>query len=251
MTRGSDVRTRARDSVRGAGTDTGGTDTTGTDAGAGREVPAQKPAMRSVGDVMTHAVIAVGRDATFKEITEKMHQWRVSAVPVVEADVRVIGVVSEADLLAKEEYRNQAPGIAEPRDYAEEVRKSGALTAGDLMTSPAVAVREDAQLTEAARIMARKRVKRLPVVDGTGRLTGIVSRSDLLKVFLRSDGDIADEIEREVLDLLPGVGPSARVQVEKGVATVSGHLEDASLVPVLARLIRSVEGVVDVEFDLD
>ncbi|WP_314174507.1 CBS domain-containing protein [Streptomyces winkii] len=205
---------------------------------------------------MTRAVIAVGREATFKDITRKMREWQVSAVPVLEADGRVIGVVSEADLLAKEEYRDGAPVLGEPRERMEQLRKSGALTAGELMTTPAVSVHEDAPLAEAARIMAHMRVKRLPVVDGEGRLRGIASRVDLLKVFLRTDEDIAAEIRRDVIGMLPGTAaspspPSLRVDVEKGVVTVTGELADSSLVPVAARLIRSVEGVVDVRFDLD
>jgi CBS domain-containing protein len=216
---------------------------------------------RTVGDVMTRTVIAVGRQATFKDITQNMREWHVSAVPVLEADGRVIGVVSEADLLAKEEYRDGVPALGEPRERMEQLRKSGALSAGELMTTPAVSVHEDAPLTEAARIMAHKRVKRLPVVDGEGRLAGIVSRVDLLKVFLRTDEDIAEEITRDVIDMLPGaaaspaspasLSSSLRVRVEKGVVTVMGEPADPSLVPVVARLIRSVEGVVDVRFDLD
>ena len=206
--------------------------------------------LRTVGDVMTHTVVAVGLQAAFKEIAQTMHDWRASAVPVLEADGRVIGVVSEADLLAKEEYRDGVPNLNEPRERMEQLLKSGALTAGDLMTSPAVSVHEDAQLTEAARIMARKRVKRLPVVDGEGRLRGIVSRGDLLKVFLRADGDIAEEIRRDVVSLLPKTDSSIDVHVDEGVVTVTGHLTDSALTPVLARLIRSVEGVVDTRFDL-
>lgn len=220
-------------------------------AGTARQDPVEGASLRTVADVMTHTVIAVGRGAAFKDITENMHEWRVSAVPVIEADGRVIGVVSEADLLAKEEYRDGVPGLNEPRERMQQLLKSGALTAGDLMSTPAVSVHQDAQLTEAARIMARMRVKRLPVVDGEGRLAGIVSRGDLLKVFLRSDEDIAEEIRREIIGLLPGAGPSLRVEVEKGVATVRGELHDSSYVPVATRLIRSVEGVVDVEFDLE
>ncbi|OEV12954.1 hypothetical protein AN218_06010 [Streptomyces nanshensis] len=200
---------------------------------------------------MTHTVVAVGRQATFKDVAENMHEWRVSGMPVVEADGRVIGVVTEADLLAKEEYRDGVPNLNEPRERMERLLKSGALTAGEMMSTPAISVHQDARVTEAARIMAWKGVKRLPVVDGAGRLVGIVSRSDLLKVFLRSDEEIAEEIRQEVLGLLPDAAPTLRVQVDEGLATVRGTLDDRSLVPVAARLIRSVEGVVDVDFDLD
>ena len=219
--------------------------------GAAGQGPGPGASPRTVGDVMTRAVVAVGREAPFKDVTRNMREWGVSALPVLEADGRVIGVVSEADLLAKEEYREEPPGLNEPRERIARLLKSGGLTAGDVMSSPAVSVHEDAQLTEAARIMARKQVKRLPVVDGEGRLTGIVSRSDLLKVFLREDEEIADEIRREVLSLLPGAGQGLRVDVEKGVATVRGELTDTSLVPVVARLIRSVEGVVVVRVETE
>ncbi|RAJ59987.1 BON domain-containing protein [Streptomyces sp. Amel2xB2] len=220
-------------------------------AGAHRQDRADGASLRAVADVMTHTVVAVGRQATFKDVAENMHEWRVSGMPVVEADGRVIGVVTEADLLAKEEYRDGVPNLNEPRERMERLLKSGALTAGEMMSTPAVSVHQDARVTEAARIMAWKGVKRLPVVDGAGRLVGIVSRSDLLKVFLRSDEEIAEEIRQEVLGLLPDAAPTLRVQVDEGLATVRGTLDDRSLVPVAARLIRSVEGVVDVDFDLD
>ncbi|WP_079131858.1 CBS domain-containing protein [Streptomyces nanshensis] len=220
-------------------------------AGAHRQDRADGASLRAVADVMTHTVVAVGRQATFKDVAENMHEWRVSGMPVVEADGRVIGVVTEADLLAKEEYRDGVPNLNEPRERMERLLKSGALTAGEMMSTPAISVHQDARVTEAARIMAWKGVKRLPVVDGAGRLVGIVSRSDLLKVFLRSDEEIAEEIRQEVLGLLPDAAPTLRVQVDEGLATVRGTLDDRSLVPVAARLIRSVEGVVDVDFDLD
>jgi CBS domain-containing protein len=125
------------------------------------------------------------------------------------------------------------------------------VTAGELMTSPALTVHANATLAQAARTMAHEKVKRLPVVDDLGRLQGIVSRADLLKVFLREDEDIAEEVRREVVSyLFPTPASSARVAVRDGVVTVSGRLRDASLVPVAARLIRAVEGVVDVEFDV-
>jgi CBS-domain-containing membrane protein len=231
MGRGNDPReTAAEDSARDAA------------RGAARE-----PSTSTVSDVMTRSVVATSRLNGFKKIAQTMHEWHVSALPVLEADGRVIGVVSEADLLPKE-YRRHIAGADEPRERAEELLKSGGLTADELMTSPAVSVHADAQLTEAARIMARMRVKRMPVVDGGGRLAGIVSRSDLLKVFLRGDEEIAEEIRRDVLGLLPGDTSAVQVRVEKGVATVTGSLPDPSLVPVTARLVRSVEGVVDVRF---
>lgn len=200
-----------------------------------------------VSDVMTHTAVAVGRRASYKEIVELMEQWKVSALPVLEGEGRVIGVVSEADLLPKEEYRVDSPTAAEPPPA--DAAKAGAVYAEELMSSPAVTVHADATIAEAARIMARRRVKRLPVVDGVGLLEGVVSRSDLLKVFLRSDEDIAAEIRDIVLPDVPTTAQVA-VSVKDGVVVLSGHLNDRALVPLLARAVRAVEGVVDIRLDL-
>ncbi|MEU7059114.1 CBS domain-containing protein [Streptomyces sp. NPDC046197] len=204
-----------------------------------------------VSDVMTHTVGAVGRRASFKEIVQMMEDWQVSALPVLEGQDRVVGVVSEADLLPTEEFRDTpGEGYARLRRPAA-LAKTGALTAEELMSSPAVTVRANATLAEAARIMARAEVKRLPVVDDLGVLEGIVSRADLLKVFLREDEDIAEEVRREIVAyLFPPPASAIRAEVRDGVVTLVGRIRDASLVPVAARLVRAVEGVVDVKFDL-
>ena len=201
------------------------------------------PSPYTVSDVMTHTVVAVGRDAPFKEIVELIDQWKVSALPVLAGEGRVIGVVSEADLLAKEEFRDTDEG-----DLAQRAKAAG-VTAGELMSTPAVTVHADASLAEAARIMARRHVKRLPVIDGVGMLQGVVSRSDLLKVFLRSDEEIAEEIRHDVLARLP-VTTALTVSVAEGVVTLAGSMPDRALVPVVARALRAVEGVVDIRLDL-
>ncbi|MFF7547088.1 CBS domain-containing protein [Streptomyces canus] len=204
-----------------------------------------------VSDVMTQTVAAIGRGASFKEIVRMMHDWKVSALPVLDGEGRVVGVVSEADLLPKEEFRDSDPDRYTQLRRLSDLAKAGAVTAGELMTSPALTVHANATLAQAARIMAHEKVKRLPVVDDLGMLQGIVSRADLLKVFLREDEDIAGEVRREVVSyLFPTPASSARVAVRDGVVTLSGRIRDASLVPVAARLIRAVEGVVDVEFDI-
>ncbi|WP_431962544.1 CBS domain-containing protein [Actinacidiphila sp. bgisy160] len=199
-----------------------------------------------VGDVMTRKVVAVALGTSFKEIVRTLEQWKVSAVPVVADGTRVVGVVSEADLLRKEEHHeDDAPPVGAGRD------KAAAATSEELMTAPAVTVREDAPLAQAARTMALHRVKRLPVVDADGALQGVVSRGDLLKVFLRPDEDIVRDV-REVIagEFLPGAWQLVDVEAADGIVTVSGLLADRSLVPVVARMVRSVEGVVDVRFDL-
>jgi CBS-domain-containing membrane protein len=199
----------------------------------------------TVSDVMTHTVVAVGRDAPFKEIVQLFDQWKVSALPVLEGEGRVVGVVSEADLLHKEEFRD----ADETRGNLADRLKAGADTAGELMNAPAVSVHPDATLAEAARIMARRKVKRLPVVDRVGLLQGVVSRGDLLKVFLRPDEELAEEIRGSVLTSLPST-EAVTVAVAEGVVTLGGSLPDRGLVPVLARAVRAVEGVVDIRLDL-
>jgi CBS domain-containing protein len=205
-----------------------------------------------VGDVMSRPVVAVLQGAAFKEIVETMNRWQVSALPVLADGNLVVGVVSEADLLPKEEFRDSDPPRMEQARRLDDLAKAGATTAEQIMTSPAVTIHADATLAQAARLMAHARVKRLPVVDTEGALQGVVSRSDLLKVFLRPDDELAAEIRREVLDrLFPAFAGEIQVRVVGGVATLSGRIHDSSLVPVVARLVRAVEGIVDVEWALD
>ncbi|MFD4502834.1 CBS domain-containing protein [Streptomyces sp. NPDC058457] len=197
-----------------------------------------------VSDVMTHTVLALRHGAAFKDIVKAMQQWHVSAAPVLDDDGRVVGVVSEADLLRKEQARADAPGRRPESDRAKET----AVTAEELMTVPAITVHPGATLPEAARTMARHGVKRLPVVDADGLLRGVVSRADLLKVFLRDDEDIADEIRREIVPhLFPDSAEPVRVRVRDGVVTLTGRVPDTALVPVATGWVRGVDGVVAVD----
>ncbi|MEE1742883.1 MULTISPECIES: CBS domain-containing protein [unclassified Streptomyces] len=187
--------------------------------------------LRTVDDVMTHAVVTVNRGAPFKDIVEAMRQWRMSALPVVSDEGRVVGVVSEADLLFK------AQGTDESR----------AVTAGQLMTVPAVTVPRNAGIAGAARLMARGHLKRLPVVDDDGRLVGVVSRGDLLKIYLRPDEDIAQQLRELIMaQLIPAGSANVYVHVADGIVRLSGTVPDPSLVDVLVRVARTVPGVVDV-----
>lgn len=205
----------------------------------------------TVSDVMTHTVVAVGRDAPFKQIVKLLHQWKVSALPVLEGEGRVVGLVSEAELLPKEEFHDSDPDRFTQLSRLPDLAKAGALTAGELMSTPVVTVHAEATVAQAARIMAQRKVKRLPVVDDKGLLVGVVSRVDLLKVFLRTDEELADEVRRQVVEpLFPARRNVVRVEVAEGMVTVTGRIADTSLVPVAARAVRAVEGVVDVEFRL-
>ena len=207
-------------------------------------------APHTVRDVMTTTVVAVSRDATYKDVVEAMHRWNVSALPVLHGDDGVVGVVSEADLLPKQELRDSDPSRLEHLLRASELGKASAVTVGGLMTAPAICVRPETALAEAARLMGTKRVKRLPVIDGDNRLIGVVSRCDVLKGFLRSDEAIRSEVRHEVVSALFPDEPSLQVSVVRGVVTVEGHLRDTSLVPAALRLVHAIEGVVDVRFEL-
>jgi CBS domain-containing protein len=209
-------------------------------------------------DVMTTKVVTAEPSTPFKEIAARLAQHRISAVPVVDADRRVLGIVTEADMLLKQEHPD--PKATVPliwtRRRRQERAKAAAAVAGKLMTAPAVTVPPTATVTEAARRMHTARVKRLPVVDERGQLLGIVSRGDLLKVFTRPDEAIRSEIINEVIvgDLM--MNPSRfRIRVEDGVVVLEGKAELSSLIPYLVRAIHHVEGVVRVEnrlsFDVD
>lgn len=203
--------------------------------------------LRTVGDVMTKTVVTVTPDADFKEIVTAMELWKVTAIPVIEGEGRVVGIVSEADLLPKEEFREHRPGLIEQMRHPVDTAKAGSLRAEELMTSPAVTIRPDATLPQTARLMADRRIKRLPVVDADGTLKGIISRADLLKIFLRSDDELAIEIRREVVERLFPLSPKdIKIDVTHGVVTLTGRVRDAHLIPLATRLAQAVEGVVDV-----
>jgi CBS domain-containing protein len=211
-----------------------------------------------VRDVMTTEVVAVEAWTPFKEIVARLAEHRISAVPVLDADGRVLGVVTEADLLLKQEHPD--PEVDVPLAWSkrrrQERKKAAAVVAGKLMTTPPLTVPPTATVTEAARHLHTARVKRLPVVDEEGRLVGIVSRADLLKVFTRPD----DAIRRELMeDVIVGdfmMNPSRFfIHVDDGVVVLQGRVERRSLIPYLVRTVHGVEGVVRVEdrltFDVD
>ncbi|MFF8993740.1 CBS domain-containing protein [Streptomyces sp. NPDC014983] len=201
-----------------------------------------------VSDVMTVPAVAVGRDTRFKEIVRDMEQRHVSALPVLGDDGRVVGVVSEADLLPKQEFGGRRLTRFERIRRRSDLARAAALTAEELMTTPVVTVRPDDTLAQAARLMSVEHVAWLPVVDDEHRLRGIVSRGDLLKVFLRSDEAIEEEVRRTVVSyLFPALAHAIHVSVRDGIVTLRGPVHDTSLLWVAERLTRAVEGVVGVE----
>ncbi|MEV1248723.1 CBS domain-containing protein [Nonomuraea sp. NPDC049750] len=213
----------------------------------------------TVRDVMTAQVTSVMADTLFKDVAEVLVANGISAVPVVDGDEQVLGVVSEGDLMRKEEFREQYCGESyQPplrarlrRRMTGQVeggrRKAAGDTAADLMTAPAVTVAPSASTARAARIMDECGVKRLIVVDAEGRLQGIVSRRDLLRMYLRDD----DEIRRRVVE---GIPSHARwndrdgiiVEVHNGIVTLSGHTGKRSEAAAAVRTAEGLDGIVDV-----
>jgi CBS domain-containing protein len=200
---------------------------------------------RTVGDVMTREVVRVAPATGFREIAALLTEFGITAVPVVDAADRPVGVVSEGDLIRTQAAQEDPAGLLPPP--ADRPARSGVVTAGTLMSSPVVCVGSSESVVVAARLMDRHRVKRLPVVDEDGRLVGLVSRHDLLRVFLRDDQAIRSEIVEEVLGQVAGVSPATvGVEVEQGQVVLSGVIDPSYLGPIVARLCAAVDGVVSV-----
>jgi CBS domain-containing protein len=203
-----------------------------------------------VRDVMTSRVVWVTKDAPYKEVAARLRENGVSAFPVLDDEGKVIGVVSEADLLTKEALDggyDGMPGMITGLLRRKEQGKARGITAADLMTHPAVTISPDAAVENAARLMYKSTIERLPVVDADGRLTGIITRADVLSVFDRSDDELRAEITGDVLlgDFL--VDPAAiMVTVSNGVVTLTGVPENNELGHEIVQRVRHVQGVVAV-----
>lgn len=205
----------------------------------------------TVKDVMTTHVVAVKRTASFKEMIVRMRKSRVSAFPVVDDAGRVIGVVSQADMLNKEADLAPGPGplsgILRFRDH----EKALGVTAADLMTSPPVTVGPDTPLADAARLMRDRRVKRLPVVNAGEHLIGIISRADVLRVFTRSDADIRREVAEEmIVQTFLMDSQTLAVSVHDGIVKLTGRPETDQIGRDLVEAVRHIDGVVAVKDNL-
>jgi CBS domain-containing protein len=208
---------------------------------------------RRVSDVMTTSVVTVDRITPYQEIDRLLAEHRISGLPVLKMGREVVGVVSEADLLAAEDEASRRARMASSTRRRRLFRKQRhvSLTAGTLMTSPAITVGPGATIPAAARLMNTHRIRRLPVVDEEGKLVGIVSRRDLLSVFLRPDADIIHDV-RQVLEEIPIIEPrDVIVHVRHGVVNLSGAVRQEpggghDLLPTALRMIWDIDGVVDV-----
>jgi CBS domain-containing protein len=208
---------------------------------------------RRVRDVMTTAVITVDRITPYKDIAHLLTEHRISGVPVLSMGRHVVGVVSEADLLAVEDKQVRQARASFEAGERHWLRRAPqpALVAGDLMTSPPVTIHPDATIPAAARVMNLHKVRRLPVVDPDGALIGVVSRRDLLSVFLRPDAEIAEDAQAVLTEILLAEPGDAKVSVHNGVVTLTGTVkpaegQHADLVPVAIRLLWDIDGVVEV-----
>lgn len=208
---------------------------------------------RRVSDVMTTTVVTVDRITPYQEIDRLLTRHRISGVPVLKMGREVVGVVSETDLIAAEDETRRQARMAGSMGRRWHLRRQPhvQLTAGALMTTPAVTIGPDATIPGAARLMNTHHISRLPVIDEKGKLIGIVSRRDLLSVFLRPDADIAHDA-RQVLDELPLAEPKEVIaEVRHGVVTLTGSMRpeadhEQDLMPLTLRLIWDIDGVVDV-----
>jgi CBS-domain-containing membrane protein len=182
---------------------------------------------RKIKHVMTTDVALVRDYTDFKDIVKLLAVRGVSAAPVVDNENRVIGVVSNADLLAKQSQYETPGGLARLRIMRRNRAraKAAATVAADLMTTPAITIDPESTVVHGARLLAQHNIKRLPVIDTDGRLIGIVARQDLLSVFLRKDNVIRDEIVHDVFEHGLGVTvnpTTVDVKVHDGMVTLHG-----------------------------
>jgi CBS domain-containing protein len=199
-----------------------------------------------VSDVMTTDVVTADKTASYKQAAQIMAGHKVSAVPVLTKNGHVAGIVSEADVLRKEERDFGRLGTGLPRHTRRERAQADARTVTELMTTPVITIHPDAPVGAAARLMNGHRIRRLPVVDSSGKLIGIVSRRDLLSVFLRPDEEIAAEVHGMLTGILLAEPDGVTVQVRDGVVTLAGTLAREELIEAAQRLASGVDGVITV-----
>ncbi|MFN8223099.1 MAG: CBS domain-containing protein [Gaiellales bacterium] len=203
-----------------------------------------------VKDAMTTELVSATPETTLKDAARVLVEHRISGLPVVDAEGIIVGVISEADIVAKEVDDTPRGSVlqrflegppVDDRFYAR--------TVGEAMSSPALTITADRQLAQAASTMLAEGVNRLPVVDATGRLVGLVTRGDLVRAFTRDDETIRREISQLIHDLWLDTAP-VEIDVEQGRVTVRGEVENEADARVLRTMIRRVPGVIDVNAEL-
>lgn len=208
-----------------------------------------------VTDVMTSAVVGVPPSTTLRELARVLSDRRISGVPVLDDDGDVVGVVSETDLVANQASRPATRGsvldwLLSDRPAGRQPRPSTATTVAHVMTAPAVTVGAACPVREAAALMVKRGVNRLPVMEA-GRLVGIVTRSDLVRAYLLRDDEILRVVREDVLRHTMWLDPAElAVEVREGVVRISGTVDRRSTATIIEKLIRLVDGVHDVANDL-
>ncbi|MEU6556457.1 CBS domain-containing protein [Streptomyces sp. NPDC046915] len=208
---------------------------------------------RIVGEVMTREVVQARRTTPLKDVARLLDRHRISGLPVVDHDDKVLGVISETDLIRRQAAQSASRPVRRFRVpmLRRAARRTDAVlratTAEELMTSPAVTVHPEQRVADAARVMERRGVERLPVVDEEDRLIGITTRRDLLRVFLRTDEEIGREVVDDVFTRAMCLPPGAvNVSVRDGMVTLEGCLERRSDIPMAVQLTYRIDGVVGV-----
>lgn len=194
---------------------------------------------------MTAEVVTVSRDTPLKEAARLMTRFGVSGVPVVDGEHRLVGILSEADFVSRSSRQGRGGrGDTGPGGGG---HRLGGDSVGGAMTRNVLSIDPESDHRQAARLMMRRRVRRLPVVDAQGRLLGIISRSDILSVFARPDDEIREEIERHIIGQVLAVEPhTVAVRVEDGRVEMSGTLPARTDAELLTDLARNVDGVITV-----
>jgi CBS-domain-containing membrane protein len=218
---------------------------------AHRGVPRHHGRLHSrIRDVMTTQVVTVDRITPFKEIAELIVEHKISGVPVLGLGRKVVGVVTEGDLIDARD-----PRAGKRRDwtglhrYDTDQARYLRLTAEQLMTDPAITTHPDASIAAVARLMSNSHVRRLPVVDAEGKLVGIVSRRDLLSVFCVPDTEIARQVRELLAEVVPGESASIKAAVHGGIVTLTGQADTAALRDSVAEAIKlawDLDGVIDI-----
>lgn len=208
----------------------------------------------NIAEVMTEDAVAIGPEASLKDVAEILAERKISGLPVVDERRRVIGVVSEADILVKEQgpepHHGGFTGWLLAGGRADQ-GKLAARTTGEAMTAPPITIGADRLVSEAARLMVEHGIKRLPVVDADGALAGIVTRADLVKAFARPDAEIEREIREDIVRRSLWIEDDRlEIVVDRGDVTLSGQVERRSDAELLARLAARVPGVISVRSTL-
>lgn len=203
----------------------------------------------TVDSVMTKDLVTAHESTRFKQLVALLTEHKVSGIPIVDHNGRPVGIVSEADLLAKQEY---AGGSARKpllgRMRRAHWNKAAGLAAVELMTTPAVTILDTASVSAAARVLAEKKVRRLCVVNLSGSLVGVISRRDIIGTYLRDDAQILADVEEHVFRRGMWLFPETlTAEVEEGVVTLEGTVERRTTAQVAGQLTQKVQGVVGVK----